>query len=82
MSDWYGTSRALAAVLIASKRCRGSLSEIVLVEMDWTDHRNLAFHINGFGLPENTCHLCGTTNFGGWWLIALGDLQCTPKQRF
>jgi hypothetical protein len=30
--DWYGTSRELAAVLMASNRCRGNLNEIVFVE--------------------------------------------------
>jgi len=30
--DWYGTSRELAAVLMASNRCRGRRNEIVFVE--------------------------------------------------
>ena len=31
ISDWYGTSRLWAAILIASKRLTGSLSEIAVV---------------------------------------------------
>jgi hypothetical protein len=49
--------------------------------MDWTDDLNSAFHINSLGLPENPCHLYGTTNFSGSWLITLGDSQRTPRQQ-
>ena len=31
--------------------------------MDWTDDLKSAFHIKRLNLPENPCHLYGTSNF-------------------
>ncbi len=45
--------------------------------MDWTDDLNCAFYINSLGLPENACHLYGTTNFGSQKRLARDNVQRT-----
>ena len=60
MSDWYGTSRALAAILMESNKCCGKRSEMAMV----------CFVINGALL---FMHISGRNNPNELPCLSLGE---------